>query len=283
MGKDKYWEVVEANIIVHSAMSDQYTTCEPHFRPENIAVVESRLAAIIKSVQGQSLIDLGCGTGFIINIAKKYVNRITGVDVTQAMLDRVDKSGSCEIHLINHDTGSVVVPPASFDVATAYSFLHHLYDIEPTLKTAFNALKKGGKLYVDLEPNFYFWQELNKLNRDGDYDSIVKREIESVCYKDEEIARNFGLEKETFNDAEFGKSTKGGFKDEELTEMLEKIGFRNLEFHYYWFLGQGVLINEEKYSREDRFQYAGVMNEILQRALPVSRPFYKYLGFVATK
>jgi ubiquinone/menaquinone biosynthesis C-methylase UbiE len=279
----KYWEVVQSNVLLHSSVAGHYNTSEPHFRPENIARVESILIKIIKSVQGRRLLDLGCGTGFIISIAKNHVQEITGIDVTQEMLEKVDTTGNCRITLLQHDTGTVSLPAESFDVATGYSFFHHLYDIVPTLKTAFKALRKGGKLYADLEPNYYFWKEINKLTREGNYDFIVKREIEAVTYKDEDIAKTFGVNEEVFNSAEYGKSTKGGFKEELLLKVLKQIGFRDVEFQYNWFIGQGVLINDDRYSKEERFKYAQVMDDILQRAKPLSRSLYKYLGFMASK
>src|SRR5215510_8789186 len=160
---NKYEEVIKANIALHSKMADEYSTCEPHFRPENVQKVEDKLKKVIEQVNGTKLLDLGCGTGFIINIAKKYLKEIDGVDVTQAMMDKVDKSGPATIRLHNHDTGSFPVTEGNYDVVTGYSFLHHLYDIAPTLQTAFKALKKGGKLYCDLDPNYYYWESIHHL------------------------------------------------------------------------------------------------------------------------
>jgi ubiquinone/menaquinone biosynthesis C-methylase UbiE len=279
----KYQEVIEANIALHSKMSGQYNSCEPHFRPENIRKVESILSEIINSVDGKRVLDLGCGTGFVINIAKKYASEITGVDVTQAMLDKVDKSGPAQITLIKADTGSVQLPEAAFDVVTSYSFLHHLYDIGPTLKTAFKSLKKGGKFYADLEPNYFFWEKINELDRKGSYDNIVKREIEAVTYKDEDIEKNFGVEKDIFNNAEFGKNIRGGFKDSELEKALTDTGFSEVKIFFHWFLGQGALINDARHSQEERFKFADVMDDTLQRIMPLSKNLYKYLGFIATK
>ncbi|MEI6816422.1 MAG: class I SAM-dependent methyltransferase [Bacteroidota bacterium] len=280
---EKYTEVIKANIALHSKMSEHYNTCEPHFRPENIQKVEAKLVAAINSTKAEKLLDLGCGTGFMINIAKKYVKEITGVDVTQAMMDKVDLSGNAKITLINHDTGSVSLDFGTFDVITAYSFLHHLYDVHPTFSTAFKALKLGGKFYADLEPNYYFWEKIHQLDRNGKYNPIVKREIEMVTYKDEDIKKNFGVEKYVFNNAEFGKNIKGGFREEELTEQLHKAGFSNVDFFYHWYIGQGSLINNEQYSKEERFKYADVMDVVLQKILPLSKHLFKYIGFVATK
>jgi ubiquinone/menaquinone biosynthesis C-methylase UbiE len=281
--KEKYQEVIKANIELHSKMSDHYSTCEPHFRPENVAKVEAKLKSVIDSVNGKQLLDLGCGTGFMINIAKKYVTNITGVDVTQAMMDKVDLSGNAKINLINHDTGSVKLEAGTYDVVTAYSFLHHLYDIGPTLNTAVNALKKGGKFYADLDPNFYFWEGVNKLDRNGNYDAIVKREIEAVTYKDEDIENTFGVKKEIFNNAEFGKNIEGGFKEEDLKSKLVKAGFSKVEVFYHWYIGQGFLINDEKMPKEERFKHAETMDAVLQKVLPLSKNLFKYVGFIATK
>ena len=280
---DKYQEVIQANIELHTRLSSDYNTCEPHFRNENIEKVDARLKEAINQAGTQRLLDLGCGTGFMINIAKKYVKEIIGVDVTQAMMDKVDKSGSAKITLINHDTGSVKLENESFNVVTGYSFLHHLYDIVPTIQTAYSALKKGGILYCDLDPNYYFWEKINSLERNGQYDPIVKREIEMVTYKDEDIQSQFGVNKDVFNSAEYGKNIAGGFKEEELRNVLKKVGFSAVEIFYYWYIGQGQLINNESFEKEERFKYAEVMNNQLQHILPLSRHLFKYLGFYAVK
>lgn len=281
--KSEYEGVIEANIALHTRVAAEYNTCEPHLRPENVAKVEANLARIFKETGATRMLDLGCGTGFMIQIAKKYVKEIHGVDVTQAMMDEVDTSGDAKITLHKHDAGSFPVEAGRFDVVTSYSFLHHLYDIQPTLDTAARALRPGGKFYADLDPNFYFWEAIDRLDRDGPYDPIIKREIEAVTYKDEDIEKNFGIDRETFNQAEYGKNVQGGFKEEDLREKLLKAGFEHVEIFYYWYVGQGALINDEKLDRDERFRHAEVMDGILKRLHPLSRSLYKYVGFVATR
>jgi ubiquinone/menaquinone biosynthesis C-methylase UbiE len=276
-------KVIEANIAVHSRLASQYQQCEPHFRPENVAKVERRLAALAAETQAESMLDLGCGTGFMINIGKRYVRRIVGVDVTSAMLERVDRSGPARIETVNHDTGTYPASPGGFQLVTAYSFLHHLAELSPTFKTASRALAPGGKFYADLDPNFYFWESIYKLERGGDYHALVRREIEAVTFKDEEIEAKFGVSREIFNHAEYGKDMAGGFKEESLTKQLHEAGFSRVEFHYHWFLGEGFLINSGTAAREELMAQAATVNDALQRALPVSRNLFKYLGFVATK
>ncbi len=276
--------VIDANIAVHTKLASFYEKTEPHFRAENIAVVDARLRAATERTSAKRLLDLGCGTGFMIDIAKKHVPAIVGVDVTRAMLDRVDTSGPAAIQLVEHDTGSLRVWPGAFDVVTAYSFLHHLYDVRPTFATASHALRKGGLFYADLDPNFDFWDAIAQLDGGGGYDPIVQREIDAVLHIDDTMHREHGIPNDVFNDAEYGKNIAGGFKEEVLRRDLERAGFSRVTFHYYWFLGQAHVVNDaSRPSRDERLERAGEMDAVLQRILPLSRRLYKYIGFVAEK
>ncbi len=276
--------VIDANIAVHTKLASFYEKTEPHFRAENIAVVDARLRAATERTSAKRLLDLGCGTGFMIDIAKKHVPAIVGVDVTRAMLDRVDTSGPAAIQLVEHDTGSLRVWPGAFDVVTAYSFLHHLYDVRPTFATASHALRKGGLFYADLDPNFDFWDAIAQLDGGGGYDPIVQREIDAVLHIDDTMHREYGIPNDVFNDAEYGKNIAGGFKEEVLRRDLERAGFSRVTFHYYWFLGQAHVVNDaSRPSRDERLERAGEMDAVLQRILPLSRRLYKYIGFVAEK
>jgi ubiquinone/menaquinone biosynthesis C-methylase UbiE len=283
MMSDKYKQVIAANIAVHSKLASFYEKTEPHFREENIAVVDARIKAAAAETGAKKLLDLGCGTGFVINIAKKHVKYIVGVDVTRAMLDRVDTSGDAKIELNEHDTGSFPAEAGTFDMVTAYSFLHHLYDIAPTLKTAANALRKGGIFYADLDPNFYFWDAIAKLDEKGTYDPIVRREIDAVVHIDDAMNKEYGIPNEVFNDAEYGKNIAGGFKEETVRDTLLGAGFSKVEFRYYWFLGQAFMVNDESLTRPERLASAARTDSVLQGVMPLSRHLYKYVGFVATK
>jgi ubiquinone/menaquinone biosynthesis C-methylase UbiE len=279
----RYREVIEANQKVHTALAGVYNTSEPHFRPENIAHVESTLQGIFARTSARRLLDLGCGTGFIINIAKKYVTEIDGLDVTEAMLQQVDRSGDATIRLHLADTGSFPVDPGSYDVVTAYSFLHHLYNIRPTLETAARGLRPGGQFFCDLEPNRLFWEAIKSLDSASAYDPIVERERASVLEKDTEVQEKFKIDKDIFNQAEYNKNITGGFTEEMLTGELLAAGFRDVSFSYYWFLGQAGIVNDARFSREQRLLVAGICAETLRKGLPLTRHLFKYMGFVATR
>jgi ubiquinone/menaquinone biosynthesis C-methylase UbiE len=280
---EKYQKVLRANIEVHTALAHEYNGCQPHYRQENVDYVEGKLRVIARQTSARRLLDLGCGTGFMIDIAKRHVPEIHGVDVTEAMLGRVDTTGPAAIKLFASDTGSFPAEAESYDVVTAYSFLHHLYDIGPTVFTAYKALRPGGVFYADLEPNYYFWEAITALDKNREYDPVVKREIHSVLSTDEDLFTNYAIDKDLFNHAEYSKNITGGFREEELVAALTRAGFSKINIFYYWFLGQAGLVNDDRFERPVRLQMADAFSEILTRGVPLTRSLFKYLGFIATK
>src|SRR5471030_699930 len=123
-------DVRDANILVHSRMAAEYNEREPHFRPENRAAVRGRLAALRQEFGGR-LLDIGCGTGFIIDLAADIFEQVRGLDLTPAMLARVPHRPNVQVY--RGDAARLPFGAAQFDVVSAYSFLHHLEDLKPVL------------------------------------------------------------------------------------------------------------------------------------------------------
>ncbi len=278
----EYRKVMEANVAVHGKIAADYNKNEPQFRPENLARVDKILSGLVARVGAKRLLDLGCGTGFVIDLVRAKVEEIHGVDVTQAMLDQVDRSGPAKITLTRGDAASFDPGPKPFDMVTSYSVLHHLYDVEPTMRTAYKALRPGGVYYTDLEPNRAFWRELSPLSPDDPLlHPLVKAEVVKIL--DHQVATEIGVDRETLDLAEYGKNIRGGFDEAELRAMLGRVGFSKVEVTYHWFVGQGAIINAPGTDKATQLALAEQMDQALHRALPLSRPLYKYLGFVATK
>ena len=278
----EYRKVMEANIAVHAKIASNYNRSEPQYRPENLARVEKILRELTARVDAKRLLDIGCGTGFVIDLVRDKVKEIHGVDVTQAMLDKVDRSGPASITLTCGDAATFDPGPKPFDIVTSYSVLHHLYDVEPTFRTAYRALKPGGVYYTDLEPNRVFWDTLVPLQADDPtVMPLVRAEIMKI--KDHETALDIGVTRETLDLAEYGKNLRGGFDEGELRKMLARAGFSKVDVTYHWFVGQGQIINAQGADKPTQIALAEQIDKALHAAMPLARPMYKYLGFVATK
>jgi ubiquinone/menaquinone biosynthesis C-methylase UbiE len=268
---------IQANIDVHTRMVERYNLDEPHFRPENQAKVRAVVESLARRVGGGRLLDVGCGTGFLINLAKGLFQTIDGIDVTPAMLDRVDTSGG---NVTLHVGAAEVLPfdDGTFDMASSYAFMHHVADHRAILREVSRVLRKGGLFYIDLEPNKLFWQRMVELEGvGGAYSDIVAREINSVLHTDESVEEEFGIASQTFRDAEPIKSVLGGFDPYEFARDARECGFSDCEITLDWYLGQGAVLHGQ--SEGDMH----LIDAYLRRVLPLSAHLYKYIRFVCVR
>ncbi len=269
-------DVRDANVVVHSKMAATYNEREPHFRAENRQQVKAILAGL-RAEFGGRLLDIGCGTGFVIGLAADLFDEIEGVDVTPAMLARVPVAPN--IHVQEADASQLPFASGRFDLVTAYSFFHHLRDMGAVAADAFRVLRAGGGLYVDLEPNRHFWaavvaveHEVNALSS-----ALVRDEIESVLHTDDRVAREYEIPADVFNLAEYNKALTGGIDPTEFADLLRSIGFTRVTTTYKWFAGQGKVLHGVS------AEAAATVDRYLRDALPLSRGLYKYLQFTAVK
>jgi ubiquinone/menaquinone biosynthesis C-methylase UbiE len=275
---DFHASVVAANQRVHSALADKYNSVEPHFRPENKAKVRTRIEQIAKMApNNHCLVDLGCGTGFVIDLVKDLFDTVHGFDVTRSMLDQVDlSSGNVVLHECAVE--NLPLPNDSVDVVTAYSFLDHLADYRIVLKEAHRVLRPEGILYCDLVPNKYFWDaiyEASALN-DPQTGMLVQREIGELVHHAEKLDRLYGISPSDWNLAEPSKSNSRGLDPHELLTELSEIGFEP-SISYEWFLGEAQVLHGDSPAAADQ------ISAHLREILPVSRQLFKYLVVTGAK
>ena len=274
-------DVIHDNVAVHSRLAETYDRDEPHFRPENRDKVRGNLLRVAERTGTKRLLDIGCGTGFVIGLLAETFDEVHGVDPTRAMLDKVDTSaGNVTLH--EGIAEELPFPDGSFDLVTAYSVLHHLADHRPALAEAARVLRPGGVLYVDLEPNRAFWRAIEDVEKDfrsrfDRLDGIVAREVTAVLHVEDEIHVRFGIDPAVFRSAEHIKSELGGFEASQFEADALAAGFSSCETSYEWFLGQAVLMHGPSP------ETASTVDAHLRRLLPVSAPLFKYLRFEATR
>lgn len=277
MEHDGTTEVVEANRKVHTRLATVYDTTEPHFRPENRAKVRRRLEALAASAPSTArMLDLGCGTGFVISLAHDLFERIDGIDATDAMLERVDTSPG-NIHVQRGLIEALPFDDATFDAVTTYSVLDHLEDPTALMREAARVLRPGGVLYIDLIPNRRFWQSVQAASEapGRPFGAIVEREIGELVHHGERLEREYGIPPEVWALAEPQKSALPGFDSHELRLDLEAAGFATVSIDHEWFLGQASLIHGPDP------ESAAVVHDHLTALLPASAGLFKYLVVVA--
>lgn len=101
------------------------------------------------------ILDLGCGTGLELDgiFALRPKIRVTGVDMTKAMLDRLrEKHADKALKLIEGDYFQVDFGAEAFDAAISFETLHH-FSFEkkrPLYRRIWEALRPGGQ-YIECD------------------------------------------------------------------------------------------------------------------------------------
>lgn len=279
MTNPNFEQVLAANIKYHEVLADSYDATQPHFLPENVERVDRILRRLREQSADQDplLVDLGTGTGFIVNIAKRYFRRVVGVDATSAMLERVDRRGAdIQLH-VSRTESMPFLESNTVSVVTGYSFAHHLFELRPTLAEAYRVLRQGGHLYIDQDPNRSYWEFMNGLKDREDLPPLVRRERESIVSVVDELSHEFGLSAETVKLAEFQKVHGGGIDGLAFRSLLEDVGFRRVEVRYQWYLGEGSV------RRTRGEQEQGAIGVYLRSLLPATCHLFKYIAFFAEK
>ena len=104
---------------------------------------------------GQSVLDLGCGTGTLAIMVKHLHSgaEVTGLDADPDMLKVARYKSAREITPVTFDTGmtyDLPYPDESFDRILSSIMIHHLKtpDKKRTAHEVFRVLKPGGQLHI---------------------------------------------------------------------------------------------------------------------------------------
>ena len=126
--------------------------------PNPLIRLEERLTlALVGEVQGQRVLDLGCGTGRYCALLAKRGATVVGVDPSWGMLEQARQKidPACHFDLYHGTLAEAGFPDEQFDLVVSALTLSHLPVLEPTLRECARVLKRGGRMVIsDLHP---FW------------------------------------------------------------------------------------------------------------------------------
>jgi SAM-dependent methyltransferase len=111
------------------------------------------LLAMLPSLDGQRVLDLGCGFGWFCRWAREQgAAAVTGIDVSERMLERarVDTDDPA-IQYVREDLEHAQLPRGAFDLAYSSLALHYIDDLGRLLAEVRQALVPGGALVASVE------------------------------------------------------------------------------------------------------------------------------------
>ena len=116
------------------------------------AAVEAALLALVPEHDAGRLLDIGTGTGRVLELLAPRISQGVGVDASKAMLalarSRLARAGlgHCSVRLA--DMYRLPLAEASFDIAVMQMVLHYAEDPPGVLAEVARVLRPGGRLIV---------------------------------------------------------------------------------------------------------------------------------------
>lgn len=107
---------------------------------------------------GAELLEIGCGTGLILQRLRPYCRRAVGIDLSPGMLRKARDRG---LDVVEGDASVLPFEDERFDVVVSFKVLPHVDDLSTALSEAARVTRPGGRLFLE----FYNRNSLRHLIR----------------------------------------------------------------------------------------------------------------------
>lgn len=134
------------------------------------AQVEATMLEMVGDERVEAMLDLGTGTGRILELFSHLYEKGTGIDASRDMLSlarsRLDSASLSRVQTRQGDLYLLPTQSSAFDLVTIHQVLHFLDDPAGAIREAGKALKPGGRLLiVDFAPHTLEFLQLEHAHR----------------------------------------------------------------------------------------------------------------------
>jgi len=152
------------------------------------SAVGSCIIENIELNEQMQVLDFGAGTGLISSQVAPHVEKVTAVDISQSMLDKLiaKQEITDKVEALCHD---MTVEPIGkeYDLIMSAMAMHHVEDTDNLVKRFSDHLKSGAKIALadlDKEDGSFHPEGMNDVYHDGFERSELKATLEKHGFKD---------------------------------------------------------------------------------------------------
>jgi SAM-dependent methyltransferase len=161
---------------------------EHNARAGNIKRAFTRFWGIISQAREKTILDFGCGTGWLTVALAKRGNRVYSFDISEVLVERArqlaaDANVSDRVTIREMAGENLDFPPETFDLVVGSAVLHHT-ELPVTLSNIKRVLKHSGTA-VFLEPlnqnlALSLWRRLTPWRRSATERAFSQQDLETV-------------------------------------------------------------------------------------------------------
>jgi ubiquinone/menaquinone biosynthesis C-methylase UbiE len=110
-------------------------------------LIDEQATELVRRVgQGKDVLEVGCGTGLILQQVAQFASSATGMDLSPGMLERARERG---LDVVEGSATELPFDDASFDVAYSFKVLAHVPAFEQALAEMARVVRPGGYIVFD--------------------------------------------------------------------------------------------------------------------------------------
>lgn len=215
-------QVAKANQLYFDAVADKYDH-DPrqkmgYFHPNTRERYRRFLRHNLDTIKKGWVLNLGCGSGFAMDVEAEMGLKTMGIDISKAMLKEARKK-RLTAPLLQADAYHIPLPDGCAGLVGCFVFLHHIYDHEALFEEISRVLRPDGLLYTDYDPNFYCVERIKK----NWLLAKLWQKWEDASEETRQTEKYMPLE--IFHLADYHDKMVGGIKADLVGRALQKAGF----------------------------------------------------------